>query len=365
MGNTLFQLPMNPDIRLPIKHKSAKNLPPNKNSNYQEMIAPKLGNDQLKQKSNLSPIVNNNINSEIKNIFSQQIKKSRKLTFSGNELSSAPCNVPDSQNHEEFLEKKSLSESNGFFRPGSFKSLSYNDYELHFYRNEDEIRSTYFAKLIYKKILSSQTKKKIYNSIIIFDWDDTLLCTSFLASKNLLDVTSSTILTKKEQEKISTLENSVLKLLTNAVEKGDVYIITNAEYGWVEFSASKYYPKILDVLKKINIISAREKYSKYYPNDSQTWKIHTFLDITKGVNSDLITNVICMGDSFIEIEAGNKLREQFVQNQAFVKTIKFRESPKPEELNKQLTLINEQFHDIYSSIKNLTIYIERKKKMSC
>ena len=28
---------MNPDIRLPIKHKSAKNLPPNKNSNYQEM----------------------------------------------------------------------------------------------------------------------------------------------------------------------------------------------------------------------------------------------------------------------------------------------------------------------------------------
>ena len=61
MGNTLFQLPMNPDIRLPIKHKSAKNLPPNKNSNYQEMIAPKLGNDQLKQKSNLSPIVNNNI----------------------------------------------------------------------------------------------------------------------------------------------------------------------------------------------------------------------------------------------------------------------------------------------------------------
>ncbi len=72
-----------------------------------------------------------------------------------------------------------------------------------------------------------------------------------------------------------------------------------------------------------------------------------------------------MGDSFIEIEAGNKMREQFVRNQAFVKTIKFRESPKPEELNKHLRLIREQFHDIYASIKNLTINVERRKKMSC
>ena len=119
------------------------------------------------------------------------------------------------------------------------------------------------------------------------------------------------------------------------------------------------------MLKKINVISAREKYSKFYPNDIKIWKIQTFLDITKVMNSELVTNVICMGDSFIEIEAGNKMREQFVRNQAFVKTIKFRESPKPEELNKQLRLIIEQFHDIYASIKNLTINVERRKKMSC
>ena len=173
------------------------------------------------------------------------------------------------------------------------------------------------------------------------------------------------MLSRKEQEKISTLEESVMKLLTLCVEKGDVYIITNAESGWIEYSVQKYYPKILPILKRINVISARDKYSRFYPNDSKIWKIQTFLDITKSVNSELVTNVICMGDSFIEIEAGNRMREQFIRNQAFVKTIKFRESPKPEELNKQLRLVIGQFHDIYSSIKNLTIYVERKKKMSC
>ena len=46
-------------------------------------------------------------------------------------------------------------------------------------------------------------------------------------------------------------------------------------------------------------------------------------------------------------------------NQAIIKTIKFREGPKPEELLKQQDLVNEKFEQIYMSVRNLTIRLEK------
>ncbi len=42
-----------------------------------------------------------------------------------------------------------------------------------------------------------------------------------------------------------------------------------------------------------------------------------------------------------------------------IKTIKFREQPRPDELIKQLDLVNEKFDSIYMSMKNLTIRLEK------
>ena len=235
-------------------------------------------------------------------------------------------------------------------------SKSIEDYELNFYRNGDEIRSSYITKLICKKIWSPSSKNKTHNSLIIFDWDDTLLCTTYLTKNNLFD--DNIILSEKDKEKISKLEKSVYNLLSISIEKGDVFIITNAGAGWVEFSSQKYYPSILELLTKIKIISAREEYEYLFPDDPRMWKIQSFLNMQKFFNSNLVTNIICLGDSFIEIEAGKFLASKF--NQAYIKTVKFREFPKPDELNKQLNLVYNQFDIIYKSIKNLTIRVEKK-----
>ena len=235
-------------------------------------------------------------------------------------------------------------------------SKSIEDYELNFYRNGDEIRSSYITKLICKKIWSPSSKNKTHNSLIIFDWDDTLLCTTYLNKNNLVD--DNIILSEKDKEKISKLEKSVYNLLSISIEKGDVFIITNAGAGWVEFSSQKYYPSILELLTKIKIISAREEYEYLFPDDPRMWKIQSFLNMQKFFNSNLVTNIICLGDSFIEIEAGKILASKF--NQAYIKTVKFREFPKPDELNKQLNLVYNQFDIIYKSIKNLTIRVEKK-----
>ena len=242
---------------------------------------------------------------------------------------------------------------------GSNTSLmTIDDYELNFYRNGNDIRKSYLSKLVSTKVWIPNFKPKQHNSIIIFDWDDTLLPTSFLTPGGVFDENMK--LPQPEQDKISKLEQAVLKLLTEAVEKGNVYIITNAGNGWVEYSTKRFYPSILQILEKIKIISARGEYEQKYPGNSRQWKIEAFLNLQKSLNVELVTNIICIGDSLFEMEAGRILASRF--KEAFIKTIKFREAPKLDELMKQLKLVCAQFSSIYSSIKNLTIRVERKKK---
>ena len=45
----------------------------------------------------------------------------------------------------------------------------------------DKLRRNLLSKLTYEKIwLTKMQKPKPYETVIIFDWDDTLLCTSFI-----------------------------------------------------------------------------------------------------------------------------------------------------------------------------------------
>ena len=237
-------------------------------------------------------------------------------------------------------------------------SMTTYDYELNFYRNGNDIRQSYLTKLISTRVWTPNMKPKQHNSIIIFDWDDTLLPTSFLTPGGVFN--EDIKLQQGDIEKFVKLEQSTLQLLTEAVEKGNVYIITNAGKGWVEYSANRFYPSIMPILEKIKIISARGEYEKIFPGNSRQWKIEAFLNIQKSVNMKLVTNIICIGDSLFEMEAGRILASRFTE--AFIKTIKFREAPKLDELLKQLKLVYAQFGSIYSSIKNLTIRVERKKK---
>jgi len=240
----------------------------------------------------------------------------------------------------------------------SASSSSTFDYELNFYRNGNDIRQSYISKLISKQVWNPNMKPKQHNSIIIFDWDDTLLPTSFLNTGGYLNEDMK--LSESDQEELIKLEQSVLTLLNEAVEKGNVYIITNAGNGWVEYSAKRFYPSIIEVLSKLKIISARGEYEKLYPGNSREWKIQAFLNLLKYVDIKLVTNIICIGDSLFEMEAGRILASKFTE--AFIKTIKFKEAPKLDELLKQLKLVCVQFGSIYSSIKNLTIRVEKKKK---
>ena len=285
-----------------------------------------------------------------------------KAVFVDSKLNGKEQKIEDKNKEQEEKQKenKEIKNPNDIPRVSSETSITSStfDYELNFYRNGNDIRQSYISKLISKNVWIPNMKPKQHNSLIIFDWDDTLLPTSFLTPGGVFneDIT----LSESEQDKMLKLEQSVLTLLNETVEKGNVYIITNAGKGWVEYSAKRFYPSIVEVLSKIKIISARGEYEKIYPGNSRQWKIQAFLNLLNYVDVKLVTNIICIGDSLFEMEAGRILASKFTE--AFIKTIKFREAPKLDELIKQLKLVCVQFGAIYSSIKNLTIRVEKKKR---
>jgi hypothetical protein len=104
--------------------------------------------------------------------------------------------------------------------------------------------------------------------VLILDWDDTLLPSSWL---NKVVPSDDIVLSMLDD-----LEHKLANLLTGAVLKLGltVIIVTNAEEGWVEHSCGRYLPKLLQLLSGIRIVSARTAYGTIFPNSpSQVSKI--------------------------------------------------------------------------------------------
>ena len=233
---------------------------------------------------------------------------------------------------------------------------SYNDLNDDFYLNFEsgkKLRNNYYSKLICKSIWKPDRQlKKRCNNIFIFDWDNTLFPTHYLSKQGILGEEEISF---EYFELLSILEECIIKLMKKTISKGDTYIITNSSEGWVEFSINKYFPNLSKYLDKITILSARDDYKNLYPDDTKMWKQKAFLSLKEKIDAYLITNILCFGDSIIELEAGKKLASEI--NNSFIKTIKFKECPELDDLINQIKLILKQFDYIYSTPKNLSITI--------
>lgn len=222
-------------------------------------------------------------------------------------------------------------------------------------KNQRDFRIDFLRKLSYKKVwVPNAHQSPKHQTVIIFDWDDTILCTSFLNSQHQNDES----LSDAEVLCLQKIQTTVIKLLGLSNRLGQTFIITNAMDGWVEYSAAKWVPELLPILKNVRVISARTKYEPCFPGEVNKWKIQAFLDVQKQLDSQIITNLISLGDSNFEMDAVHVMGKEFAQ--ALVKTIKFRENPSPSELLKQLELVTQKFEQIVENGRNLKIGLERK-----
>lgn len=184
-------------------------------------------------------------------------------------------------------------------------------------------------------------------TVVFFDYDDTLLASSHLSAQGYsLDSTKE--FTPEIAEELRQLEALVIRTLEAALQFSQVFIVTNAETGWVQLSAKKFMPGLLPVLEKVTVISARSTFEKIHGNNPLKWKFCAFQDALQQAygSMDTVTkkNILSFGDSNVEREAVRAVTRGY--ENVRMKSIKFQERPTMEQLRRQLLLIERSFHSL-------------------
>jgi len=233
------------------------------------------------------------------------------------------------------------------------KRAAANSLEL---RSSEDFRVAFLRKLSYEKVWVPQAHRPpTHQSVIIWDWDDTLLCTTYLN-----DHAHRAHLSKPPlDEHLKGIAVAAQKLLEMSLRLGHTFIITNAVPMWAQYSCAKHVPQLLPMLEKVRIISARGRHEAKYPRETYQWKIQAFLEVQRQLDSEIITNVVSIGDSNCEMDAAHVMAQQF--DVALIKLIKFRENPCPLELLMQLEVIIPKFEHIVENARHMRVGLERRQ----
>lgn len=166
--------------------------------------------------------------------------------------------------------------------------------------------------------------------VIVFDWDDTLMCTSELQQNEDLNF----------MEECALLEEAMLKALGVAIWLGLTVIVTNADRGWVQQTAALFAPAVLPFLDELNVVSAKEAYEEVWPGDPYAWKAQAFQDVVDGaVPEGEAVNLVAVGDSLIEIHAAENVACERLDH-SIAKTVKLRDRPTVQDLIGQLEAVS-------------------------
>ncbi len=126
-----------------------------------------------------------------------------------------------------------------------------------------------------QKSISSSQQGQGLETIIIMDYDDTILASSWLV-QNRMDLYTPDDIVTEFAEELRLIEAAASKLLTKAIELGEVHLITNAEEGWIELTVEKFIPGIRPLLQHVSIVSARTSFERYHPTCPRSWKVLAF-----------------------------------------------------------------------------------------
>lgn len=190
------------------------------------------------------------------------------------------------------------------------------------------------------------------DAVIIFDWDDTLMCSSQIRMR-----------CKFQRQELLQLGMAVENVLATAMALGSTSIVTNAHLAWVQETAKLFIPSAVPILQNVEIMSARQIYEGRWPGNVIEWKRQAFLDILvgrrhqkvseahchsgdgghvvyekshKAQGQSMALNFVVIGDSMAEMQAAQVAFLAHGEEDALVKTVKFKELPTAKELTGQL-----------------------------
>eukprot|EP00913_Durusdinium_trenchii_P031193 g29209.t1 len=134
-------------------------------------------------------------------------------------------------------------------------------------------------------------------TLFIFDWDDTVLPSSWVQGQGLRLDDSSEVLPWHRQQ-LSKVAAAAAETLRLAKQLGTVVLITNAERGWIELSCQKFLPTLFPALESVKVLSARTTYESSCVASPLDWKVNAFAAEVARIygNGDRRKNVLSLGD---------------------------------------------------------------------
>lgn len=187
--------------------------------------------------------------------------------------------------------------------------------------------------------MSLDSPAEVSQAVLVWDWDDTLLCTSYLARCGVAITSESWAISETLRKELADLAHSVERTLDLALRLGRVVIVTNAESGWVELTSFKYMPSIFEkyiVSGRIPIVSARSTFETDTCRCPVEWKRLAFQHLVASCSE---VHLVSFGDSNHERQAlKNTAEQQFSKR---LKSLKLIERPDVAALIKQHGLIQQ------------------------
>ena len=187
-------------------------------------------------------------------------------------------------------------------------------------------------------------------TIFIIDWDDTLMCTTFISHK-------VSGLSDDEQSIVSNLGKVVSNFLKECSKYGKIIIMTNSSKEWIKTTTKDYLKINHESFDNITIISTRDRYLKK-GIEKKKWK-ELALDDLIAKYKENIENLICISDSEKDIDVFKNLSKK--NNEINISTIKFKTKPSPLVLIKEINYLNDMMNEVIGKNKNYYLIKEKQK----
>ena len=200
------------------------------------------------------------------------------------------------------------------------------------------------------------TKVDILNeTLFLLDWDDTLMCTSFITKKKLS-------LTETESKIVERLGVLVSAFLAKCKKLGTVIIITNSKESWVKKTAFDYMKISEQILKDIYIISNRDIFANQDVS-KKDWKKIVFVELLEKYGKK-IKNLICASDFPEDIEIFKDISKQHAKKNINICTVKFKYNPSIIVMIKEIQTMTKNINELIYSNQNYSLYEEKEENES-
>ena len=203
------------------------------------------------------------------------------------------------------------------------------------------------------------------DSLTIYDWDDTILPTSWLRSlgflsNNISDMvgTPPPILPAHVAHMMRMIEEAAIENLRLASQHGRVVVVTNSSVLWVPFTAKRFFPRLAQIVDGgFEVYSARPSQAEnagpnyvYLPSMAVTWKQDKFKEL---VGSTQFSTCVSIGDGFAERCAVLGI----ATNQMSGKAVRFPLQPSGSALLEQLRIMIGCLKEVVDDSRTGDIYL--------